>query len=706
MLEKMFSPNSVAVIGASRTEGKVGRSVLDNLIHDFKGTIIPINPKSDEILGLPCYPTILDVPPNIKIDLAVIVVPARFVPDTIDECGRAGVKNIIVISAGFKESGIEGAKLERTCTENAQKYGMRMLGPNCLGIIDTASNLNASFAASMAHCGNIALMSQSGAICTATLDWADAKRVGFSKFVSLGNKADISENDLLLEFAEDDSTAVIVAYLEGIKNGPEFMDIARRVSKIKPIIMVKSGRTAVGSRAVSSHTGTLAGSDDAYNAAFRQSGVIRADSVEEMLDYSRAFSSQPIPAGTRMAILTNAGGFGIITADACSAKGLTLASFAESTIMRLRERLPPAANFYNPVDILGDASAELYGYALEVLLDDPSVDGIIILTSPQAMTAVDKIARVVAQKAKSSTKPIICSFVGGTRIVEGEKILDDNNIPNYPFPERAVSSMRALCSYSVIRQQTYEPQPAPDADEMVKEARAMGTPIIENACKGKRRILGLESFDILKAYNIPTVATANTKTLAETIDASERIGYPVVMKIVSPGISHKSDVGGIRLNLNNADDVERAYHTMMSDIRRYMPDAAITGVQIQKMVTGGKEVIIGMTRDVQFGPLLMFGLGGKYVEFLKDVSFAVAPINAAEAKHMVSSIRTYPLLAGVRGEVPSDINSIVDSIVKISQLALDFPQILEFEINPLMVLPDGQGCLAMDIRMTLGEECG
>ncbi|MCK5661093.1 MAG: acetate--CoA ligase family protein, partial [Methanosarcinales archaeon] len=494
----------------------------------------------------------------------------------------------------------------------------------------------------------------------------------------------------------------------GIKNGPEFMEIARRVSKVKPVIIVKSGRSAVGSRAVSSHTGTLAGSDDAYNAAFRQSGVIRADSIEEMLDYSRAFSSQPIPAGTNMAILTNAGGFGIITADACSAKGMSLASFTETTIERLRNRLSPAANFYNPVDILGDASAELYEYALDVILDDPNVDGVILLTSPQAMTDIEKIALVVAERSKSSeisksTKPILCSFVGGTRIAEGEKVLNYNNIPNYPFPERAVSSMHALCTYSAIRQQTYEPQPV--ADAVRKKAREMGASIIENACRDKRRILGLESLDILKAYNIPIIETANTDTLSETIDACERIGYPIVMKILSPDISHKSDVGGIRLNLNNAGDVERAYHTMMSDIRRYLPDAAIEGVQVQKMMTGGKEIIIGMVRDVQFGPLLMFGLGGTYVEFLKDVSFAVAPINAEEAKHMVTSIKTYPLLAGVRGEAPSDINSIIDSIVKISQMVLDFPQILEFEINPLMVLSDGEGCLAMDIRMTLGEEC-
>ena len=500
-----------------------------------------------------------------------------------------------------------------------------------------------------------------------------------------------------MEFADDDSTAVITAYLEGIENGPEFMDIARRVSKVKPIIVLKSGSTAVGSRAVSSHTGTLAGSDEAYNAAFSQSGVIRADTVEEMLDYARAFSSQPIPRGRNIAILTNAGGFGILTADACSKAGLSLSSFEESTILRLRERLPPAANFYNPVDVLGDASAEMYGYALETLLSDKNVDGIILLTSPQAMTAVDEIATIVADKAKSSEKPILCSFVGGTMIAEGERILNSRQIPNYSFPERAVASMRTLCSYSEIREQTYNP---PQSIESDKE---MAAQILENAAKRNQRTLGLESFDILKAYNIPVVATEITNSLPQTIEACEEMEYPVVMKIVSPDISHKSDVGGIRLNLNNEDEVERAYHIMMSDVRRYMPDAHIEGVQIQKMVTGGKEVIIGMNRDVQFGPLLMFGLGGTYVEFLKDVSFSVAPINKDDAKHMVASIKTYPLLAGVRGEEPSDIGSIVDILTKVSQMVVDFPQILEFEINPLMVLPDGQGCVAMDIRLTIRE---
>jgi len=696
MLEKLFDPASVAVIGASRTEGKVGRAVLDNLLESYSGRIIPINPKADEILGLPCYPTILDAPGGAE--LAVVVVPAVLVPDALEKCGLAGVKNVVVISAGFKEAGIEGSKLERRCAEIVKEHGMRMVGPNCLGIIDTASGLNASFAASMAKKGNIAMMSQSGAICTSTLDWADARGVGFSKFISLGNKADLSENDFLLEMEDDENTAVIAAYLEGVKDGPKFMEIAREVSRKKPVIVIKSGRTAVGSRAVSSHTGTLAGSDEAYNAAFSQSNVIRADSVEQLMDYIRAFSSQPIPDGRNIAIITNAGGLGILTADACQFAGLSLSSFNEDTIGKLRGKLPSAASLYNPVDVLGDARPDIYGFAIETILDDPNVDGVILLTSPQAMTEIKSIAEVVAKKCAHTKKPILCSFVGGTRIEEGEAILNRHHIPNYPFAERAVASMAALCDYGVMREHEYV---LPEKFDVDKE---FVSSLLRDAISNGRRTLGLESFDILRAYGIPVVETLNVKTLQGALDACENMGYPVVMKVLSADISHKTDVGGVRIGLENADDVERAYLTMMSDVRRYMPHAVVSGVQVQKMITGGKEVIIGMNRDVQFGPLLMFGLGGTYVEVLKDVSFSVAPVGVDVLKKMVSSIRTYPILTGVRGESPSDIASIVDTLCRVSQLVSDFPEILEFEINPLMVLPEGQGCVAMDIRLTLGGE--
>ncbi|MDP2217327.1 MAG: acetate--CoA ligase family protein [Methanolobus sp.] len=696
MLDRMFNPNAVAVIGASRNEGKVGRAVLENLIAASDNIdIIPINPKDTEILGLRAYPSILDVPKEKNVDLAVIVIPAKLVPEAIEQCALAGVKNVVVISAGFKEAGIEGAHLERECVALCEKYGIDMVGPNCLGIIDTASGLNASFAANMALRGNIAMMSQSGAICTVTLDWAEKNSVGFSKFVSLGNKADLDENDFLDFFYKDDDTAVIAAYLEGVKEGPEFIRVARQVTRVKPVIVVKSGRTSVGSRAVSSHTGTLAGADAAYDAAFRQSGVLRADSLTEMLDKSRAFSAYPLPSGRNIAIVTNAGGLGILTADACANAGLTITSFEEATIAELREILPPAAGLYDPVDVLGDASADVYAHALKIVLADKNVNGVIVLVSPQAMTAVGEIAEKIVGIVRNSEKPVLCNLAGGTRVQEGEDVLHKNGIPNYPSSERAVASMYALCEYHSIRNRKYSSPGVVNVDKSIASA------VIKEACVTKTRTLGLESMNILSAYGIPVVDSRIAKNLPEAVRISEEIGYPVVMKIVSPDISHKTDVGGIRLNLKHADDVERAYNTMMSDVRHYMHNAQISGVQIQKMLSGGKEVIIGMNRDPQFGPLLMFGLGGTYVEFLRDVSFAVAPISIDDAKHMVTSIKTYPLIAGVRGEQPSDIDSIIDALIKVSQLSMDFPEIMEFEINPLMVMQEGKGCVAMDVRFTI-----
>ncbi|RSD33167.1 MAG: hypothetical protein CI953_1764 [Methanohalophilus sp.] len=408
------------------------------------------------------------------------------------------------------------------------------------------------------------------------------------------------------------------------------------------MVLVKSGRTAAGSRAVSSHTGTLAGSDQAYNAAFDKAGVIRADTLEDMLDYIRAFSTQPIPSGRRIAILTNAGGLGILTADACYYEGLELASLSGETIEGLREFLPDAASFYNPVDVLGDASAS-------------------------------------------------------TRVMEGNSILVAGGVPNYTFPERAVASMGALCDYGERRSLTY-PLPKP-----VHSDRKMASALLDEAAAKDKKILGLESFDLLKAYGIPVVETGKASTVEEAVEESERIGYPVVMKVLSPDISHKTDVGGIRLSLMNKDDVRRAYHTMMSDVGRYMPSARIAGVQLQRMIEGGREVIIGMNRDVQFGPLLMFGLGGTYVEVLKDVSFRLAPLNEKDAHSMISSIRSYPLLTGVRGEKAYDVDAVADVLVRVSRLVEDFPQVLEFEINPLMVLPEDEGCFAMDMRLTLKE---
>jgi acetyltransferase len=697
MLNKLFNPESVAVIGASRTKGKVGRAVLDNLMSYFKGAIYPVNPGVDNIAGLKCHPSILDVPGGA--DVAVIVVPARLVPAEMEKCGEAGVNYVIVISAGFKEAGIEGARLEKQCVTIADKYGMRMIGPNCLGIINPLTGLNASFAASVAIPGNIALMSQSGAIGASALDWAEDQKMGFSRFVSLGNKADLDENDFMLEFADDTDTSVIAAYLEGIGDGPAFVRIAREVSRKKPIIVVKSGRTSAGSRAVSSHTGALAGSDQAYNAAFSQSGVLRAFTLEDMFDYIRAFSSQPLPSGRSMAILTNAGGLGILAADACLSEGLSLASFEEATIEKLRDKLPAAANLYNPVDVLGDASPELYAHALATVIADPNVNGIIALVSPQSMTDVESIAENVVNTP--SGKPVLCSFVGGTRVHAGLEILVSGGVPGYRFPEKAIASMRALCDYTDIKNRVYD---SPE-EYGVDHQAAYG--VFATAAAEDRRILGLESFDLLRAYGTPVVPTASASGVEEVVRQTEKIGFPVVMKILSPDISHKTDFGGVRLNLRNPEEVERAYHTMMSDVRRYMPSARVNGVQVQKMVTEGMEVILGMTRDVQFGPMLMFGLGGTHVEVLKDVAFRLAPLSKKEAYGMISSIKSYPLLTGVRGERPYDVDSIADVLCRISQMVCENPCLLEFEINPLMVLPEGEGCIAMDMRGTTdpGKAC-
>ncbi len=697
MLKKMFSPKSVAVIGASKNKEKVGYAVLKNLVDSFKGKIYPINPNAETILGLKAFSSIKEIYLETPIDLAVIVIPSQFVPDMIEECGNVGVKNLIIISAGFKETGIKGAKLEKKCVETAKKYGIRFLGPNCLGLINTSAGLNASFAATMAKPGNIALFSQSGAICTSALDWADNKNVGFSKFVSLGNKADISENDLLKEFLIDYDTKVVAAYLEGVSNGPEFIKTSRKLSQKKPLVVVKAGRTAAGSKAVSSHTGTLAGSDEAYNAAFSQSGVIRADTLEDLLEYSNAFARYYYPKGDNIALITNAGGLGILAADECHLRGLFLSEFEDITYIRLKEALPPAASIYNPVDVLGDASSEIYKNALNIVLKDSNVDGIILLISPQSMTNIEEIAYNIKSIIETSHKPILCSFVGGSRIGKGEKILQKSNIPNYSSPDRAVASMKALSNYRKIKNKHYF-----DAPEIVGD-KALVSRMLKKAQEKKQTVMGLEAFDILKAYGIPIIEKEVARSLEDTLRYCEKIGYPVALKILSPDISHKTDVGGIKLNLNDCEEVEKAYNSMMSSVRRYMPHATISGVQIQKMVTSGREVIIGMNRDVQFGPLIMFGFGGTYVELMKDISFGLAPLTEKDAKKMISSIKTYPLLAGVRGEKPHDIDSIVDVLLKVSQLSIDFPEILEFEINPLVVFGERKGCTAIDMRLTLSE---
>ena len=697
MLEAFFNPQSVAVIGASRAKEKLGHGVLANLIeYGYPGQIYPINPKADEILGLKCYPSVLDVPG--PIDLAIVVIPAQFVAAVLEECGQKGVKGVVIISAGFREAGREGVKRERKIVDIAKRYKMRLVGPNCLGIIDTVCPLNASFAAGMPPKGTIAFMSQSGALCTAILDWALAAGIGFSHFVSLGNKADVAEVDLLEAWENDPHSNVILTYIEGLPAGRKFMEVARRVTRRIPVIAVKAGTTSAGSRAVSSHTGSLAGSERAYEAAFRQSGVLRAESIQHLFDYSLAFAYQPVLRGRRIAIVTNAGGPGVMATDALEREGLSLASLSRDTIEFLRTHLPPAANIYNPVDVLGDALADRYGLALEAVLKDKNVDGVIVILTPQVMTKIEETARLVGEIAARYDKPVLGCFMGEAKVSAGIKILNEHKIPNYPFPERAVGAMRAMMDY-----RRWLERPPLKVEEFEVDREKVKEIFAQVRAEGRVTIGDAEAREIMQAYGIPIPQSKLARTPEEAVEIAEEIGYPVVMKVASPDILHKTDIGGVKLNIASATDVRDAFDLLVYRATRFMPDAEIWGCLVQEMVKEAKEVIVGMNCDPQFGPLVMFGLGGIYVEALRDVSFRVAPFSRQEAEEMIREIRSYELLKGVRGERPADIAAIVDCLLRVSQLATDFPEIVELDINPLMVKEAGGGAVAVDMRLVLAS---
>ncbi|MBC7262757.1 MAG: acetate--CoA ligase [Chloroflexi bacterium] len=697
MLDMFFNPRSVAVVGASRDPEKLGYSVLNNIIqYKYTGNVYPINPKADEILGLKCYPTVSACPG--EVDLAVIVVPNTLVLSVMEDCAKKGVRGVIIITAGFREAGLEGAKLERELVKLAEANNIRIIGPNCLGLIDTVQPLNASFAAGMPEKGTIAFTSQSGALCTAILDWALAEGIGFSRFVSLGNKADVNEVDMLEAWENDPDSRVIITYMEGLADGRKFMEIARRVTRHTPVIAVKSGKTTAGQRAVSSHTGSLAGSDRAYDAAFQQSGVLRAESIEQLFDYSLAFAYQPMLKGDQIAVVTNAGGPGIMATDALERSGLKLASLSRGTIERLRERLPAAANVYNPVDVIGDARADRYEWALDAVLKDEQVHGVIVILTPQVMTEVEETAEVIGRLAAQADKPVLACFMGEKKVRSGIRILHDYRVPNYLFPERAVGAMKAMYQHW---QWTKRPEPEIvhfDIDkERVRE-------VFNRARSEGRLTLGdAEIRDVIAAYGIRIPKSKLAKTVDEAVAYAEEIGFPVVMKIASPDILHKSDIGGVRLNVRDRDQVRDLFDLLIYRAQRYMADAQIWGVQIQEMVSGGKEVIIGMNRDPQFGPLIMFGLGGIYVEVLKDVTFRIAPVSRQEAAEMIGEIRSAHLLRGVRGERPSDLNAVADCIMRVSQMVIDFPEIMEMDINPLMVQAAGEGVVAVDMRCVLKE---
>ena len=697
--DNFFCPRSVAIIGASREEGKVGNTIVENMINSgYKGKLFLINPRADKIHNIKCYKSILDTP--IDTDLVIIVIPSKYVSKVIEQCAEKNTKWAIIISAGFKESGIKGAKMEKRLIEKAKYYGIRILGPNCLGIINSNCPINASFSPNMPKKGVIGFISQSGALGTAILDWARTNKIGLSKFVSLGNKADISENDLLEDWADDDKTKVITVYMEGVKNGKDFLRISSKVSKKKPVVIIKAGNTNAGAKAVSSHTGTLAGSSKAYDAAFKQAGVIRAKTIKDLFNYAIALSNQPLPKGKRIAIITNAGGPGIMATDACEENNITMANLKSETIDKLKEFLPETASFYNPIDVLGDALADRYRKTLEVVIKDKNIDAILILLTPQAMTQSLKTAMSIIEVVEKTKKkmPVFTSFMGGFEVKKGIDLLMRKGIPNFDIPEEAVYTLKVLMYYSDWISKKTDPIVEFDVNEKkVKE--------IFDICRNDGRLeLGeIESREILKAYKIDVPKAELARDVNEAKKITRKIGYPVVLKIVSPVILHKTDVGGIKIGIENEKELEENYDQILWNVKKHMPDAKIRGILVQEMIKSKKETIIGMNRDPQFGPVVMFGLGGIYVEILKDVSFRIAPISRKVAKEMVEEIKTINLLKGTRGEKPSDIESIIEILIRFSQLVTDFPEIIEMDINPLFVKERGKGSIAGDARIRIGD---
>ena len=696
MLREFFTPRAIAVVGASRDTGKVGHAVFANLLSGgFTGPVYPVNAAAPEILGHVAYPSLEALPG--PVDLAVVVVPAAVSIGVIEQCGRLGIHAAIVISAGFRESGPAGAALERRLLEAARAGGVRILGPNCLGLIATRSGVNASFAPLMPAQGSISFLSQSGALGTAILDWAAGERIGLAHFVSLGNKSDVSEVDLIRTWSSDPDTGVVVAYLESITDGVEFVKAVSSLVSRVPFIALTAGSSDAGARAVSSHTGSLAGSRTAYEAAFRKSGAIAAKTVQELFDFAEGFARQPLPAGPATAILTNAGGPAILATDAADEVGLRLASLDSATTNELRDILPSAAAVYNPVDILGDATADRYARAARIITRDPNVDALVVVLTPQAMTEPEGTAHAVADVARETGLTTMAVFMGDATVAPAIEILKDAGIPTYAFPERAIGTLAAMVRHQA-RQSVADPTPG----EVDGDHQTVRSAIDHAHAAGRTFITEASAQRVAEAYGIPVPRSTLAKDLqAAQTDAAE-FGYPVVMKIASPDILHKSDIGGIALDLRGPDDVAAAYERILNNARQRMPDARVWGITVQQQLPPGHEVIVGVNRDPNFGPMIMFGLGGIYVEVLQDVSFRLCPVSPAEAREMIGETRSAALLRGARGQAPADLDAIVDTIVRVSALAMDFPEINEMDINPLIVGNRGEGAVAADIRIGIG----
>lgn len=695
-LDPIFRPESIAVIGASRNPGTIGHQIVDNLVrHGFTGVIYPVNPRAKAIHSFPAYPSVSDIPG--PVDLGVVVVPKELVIPVVEECGEKGVKGVVVISAGFKEVGGQGIRLEEELLETVRSHGMRLVGPNCMGVMNTGAevSMNATFAPSMPPRGATSFMSQSGAMGVTILDYASEYGVGINQFISVGNKPDVSGNDLIEYWEDDPGTRVILMYLESFGNPRHFTAIARRVSRKKPIAVVKSGRSRAGALAASSHTGALAGTDLAIDALLSQCGVLRANSIQELFDMAMALESLPLPAGNKVAIVTNAGGPGIIIADACEYLGLEVVELSEDTQGRLREVFPAEASVRNPVDMIASATGESYEIALQVVLDDPGVDAAIAaFVPPLGIRQTDVAASIVSAAATRADKPVLAVLMGREGLPQGRAELKEAGIPGYIFPESAARALSAMHRYAECRNRPDEKPHRFSVDGRQVEAildRVQGG--------GRKQLTEVEALKIFQAYGIPTIPHRVAHSEEAALEAAQELGYPVVLKILSSDVVHKSDAGGVRVDLRSTEEVAEAYRSILRSVREAFPEARMEGVLVERYLQGGREVIVGMSTDPSFGPVLMFGLGGVYVEALKDVSFRVQPVTRFDAEEMTRGIRSFPLLEGVRGEPGSDLDTLAEVIQRVSQLVGDHDRILELDLNPFLSFPEGG--MAVDARVTI-----
>jgi len=698
MAESVFlSPKSIAVIGASDKEGSVGRAITSNIMKGYKGTVFPISPTRDKVFGKKAYKSVLDVPKSI--DLAVIVTKNQIVPAVLEECGKKKIKGAIVITAGFKEVDEEGAKLEQKLKDIAKKYSIQVIGPNCLGVmnLDPKTMMNSTFLKITPKSGEIALISQSGAICAALVEDASAQGIGFSAVLSMGNKADMSEIDILKILAEHKQTKVIVMYLEDMGNGQEFLKVCKQITKKqkKPVLVLKSGRSPEGARAAMSHTGALMGSDEIYDALLKQSGAIRVDTMEELFDYATAFSKQPLPEKGELVIVSNAGGPAIISTDSCSKLGIKMAKIEEIR-SKIDAVIPPWGSSRNPVDIVGDADFNRFENVLNEVLQHKNVGSVISMCTPSATLDYDKLAEVIVKMSKKYKKTMLASLMGLDEGITNREILADGDIPYYTYAEGSIRALKAM-----LRFVDWIKTPSGKITKFTVN-KSKAKKIFDQVKKEKRTsLLEEEGQEILRAYGFPLPKSVLAKNEKDAVKSARKIGYPVVLKIASPQIIHKSDAGGVKVNLTNDKDVTTSFREIVKNAKKYNKKAEIKGVLVNEMIKGGKEMIIGSKLEPGFGPVVMLGMGGIYVEILKDVTFKLAPMTDVESNDMISSIKTKKLLEGVRGEKPSDLKKLSECIQRLSQLVTDFEEIKELDMNPVLVMEKGKGCKILDVRIGL-----